>query len=44
MVDAGFVDLVRPAMYGSWHHIAVVGKDDEDLNLPREPIVVAGPL
>jgi diaminopimelate decarboxylase len=44
MVDAGFVDLVRPAMYGSWHHIAVVGKDDDDPNTPREPIVVAGPL
>jgi diaminopimelate decarboxylase len=44
MVDAGFVDLVRPAMYGSYHHIDVVGCDDKDPNLPREPIVVAGPL
>jgi len=44
MVDAGFVDLVRPAMYGSYHHIEVVGKDDDDPNVPREPIVVAGPL
>ncbi len=44
MVDAGFVDLVRPAMYGSYHAIDVVGKDDEDPNVPREPIVVAGPL
>ena len=26
MVDAGFVDLVRPAMYGSYHEIEVVGK------------------
>ena len=40
MVDAGFIDLVRPAMYGSWHHIEVVGKGDQ----PTEPIVVAGPL
>jgi diaminopimelate decarboxylase len=44
MVDAGFVDLVRPAMYGSYHAIDVVGRDDEDPNVPREPIVVAGPL
>jgi diaminopimelate decarboxylase len=44
MVDAGFVDLVRPAMYGSYHHIDVVGCDQNDPNLPREPIVVAGPL
>jgi len=41
MVDAGFVDLVRPAMYGSYHHIDVVGAD---MNGAREPIVVAGPL
>jgi diaminopimelate decarboxylase len=40
MVDAGFVDLVRPAMYGSYHEIEVVGKDGS----PTEPIVVAGPL
>jgi diaminopimelate decarboxylase len=26
MVDAGFVDLVRPAMYGSYHHITVHGQ------------------
>ena len=40
MVDAGFVDLVRPAMYGSYHEIEVIGKDGS----PTEPIVVAGPL
>ena len=41
MVDAGFVDLVRPAMYGAYHHISVVGA-----GAPRapEPFVVAGPL
>jgi diaminopimelate decarboxylase len=44
MVDAGFVDLIRPAMYGSYHAIDIVGRDDEDPNVPREPIVVAGPL
>lgn len=41
MVDAGFVDLVRPAMYGSWHGISVVGRENEP---PAESVVVAGPL
>ncbi len=40
MIDAGFVDLVRPAMYGSWHRIEVMGRQGE----ATEPIVVAGPL
>ncbi len=40
MVDAGFVDLVRPAMYGSYHEIEVLGKSHAEC----EPIVVAGPL
>jgi diaminopimelate decarboxylase len=41
MVDAGFCDLVRPAMYGSYHHISIVGAGSER---PPEPLVVAGPL
>jgi len=41
MVDAGFVDLVRPAMYGSWHGISVVGREHET---PAAAVVVAGPL
>lgn len=28
-VDACAVDLMRPAMYGSYHHITVLGKEDE---------------
>lgn len=40
MVDAGFVDLVRPAMYGSWHRITIPAREGQ----PTEPIVVAGPL
>jgi diaminopimelate decarboxylase len=40
MADAGFVDLVRPAMYGSYHQIEVVGRPDG----PTEDLVVAGPL
>jgi diaminopimelate decarboxylase len=41
MVDAGFNDLVRPAMYGSYHHISIVGKG---ASREPEPLVVAGPL
>ncbi len=41
MVDAGFNDLVRPAMYGSYHHISILGAG---AGRPPEPLVVAGPL
>lgn len=41
MVDAGFNDLVRPAMYGSYHEISIVGQSSD---APAEPFVVAGPL
>ncbi len=41
MVDAGFNDLVRPAMYGSYHHISVVGAG---AGRTPEPLIVAGPL
>ena len=40
LVDAGFNDLVRPALYGAFHQISVVGRDGE----PRAPRMVAGPL
>jgi diaminopimelate decarboxylase len=41
MVDAGFNDLIRPAMYGSYHHISIVGAG---AGRSPEPMVVAGPL
>jgi diaminopimelate decarboxylase len=41
MVDAGFADLIRPAMYGAYHHISIVGAGADR---PPEPLVVAGPL
>lgn len=41
MVDAGFTDLLRPAMYGSYHHISIVGAG---AGRAPEPLVVAGPL
>lgn len=40
LVDAGFDNLLRPAMYGAYHHISIVGRDDQ----PTAPRVVAGPL
>jgi diaminopimelate decarboxylase len=49
MVDAGFVDLVRPAMYGSYHHITVHAAADDGSrrakrDTPTASLVVAGPL
>lgn len=41
MVDAGFCDLVRPAMYGAWHEIEIAGRGPGQV---MEPCVVAGPL
>lgn len=41
MVDAGFCDLIRPAMYGSFHHISVWHASTSDA---QEPTVIAGPL
>ncbi len=42
LVDAGFSDLMRPAMYGSYHHISLLAEDAGQREL-RET-VVAGPL
>ena len=50
LCDAGFNDLVRPAMYGGHHAISVVARANAavrgDLGLAdeRRPTVVAGPL
>ncbi|MBA2816172.1 diaminopimelate decarboxylase [Candidatus Pantoea persica] len=45
LVDAGFSDLMRPSMYGSYHHISLLAGDgraiDEESTLDS---VVAGPL
>lgn len=45
LVDAGFNDLVRPAMYGAQHHISLLPRSPED-SAPRavRPTLVAGPL
>ncbi|WP_145584223.1 diaminopimelate decarboxylase [Yersinia intermedia] len=45
LVDAGFNDLMRPAMYGSYHHISLLSADGRDLtSAPLIDTVVGGPL
>lgn len=45
LIDAGFNDLMRPAMYGSYHHISALAADGRALdNAPQIETVVAGPL
>ncbi len=45
LVDAGFSDLARPAMYGSYHHITVIpGTAPRSAAETIFPAVVAGPL
>jgi diaminopimelate decarboxylase len=40
-VDAGFNILIRPAMYGSYHRVAVANKMDAE---PEETYTVVGPI
>jgi len=44
VVDAGFDNLIRPAMYGSYHEISIVRTDGTRAAGATEPTVVAGPL
>lgn len=45
LIDAGFNDLMRPAMYGSYHHISALAGDGRSLeHTPHRETVVAGPL
>jgi diaminopimelate decarboxylase len=45
LIDAGFNDLMRPSMYGSYHHITALAADGRDLTTaPQVDTVVAGPL
>lgn len=45
LVDAGFSDLMRPSMYGSYHHISLLAGDGRAID-PQNTVdsVVAGPL
>jgi len=44
LVDAGFTELVRPAMYGSYHEVTALGADGQDINGEPTASVIAGPL
>lgn len=45
LVDAGFNDLMRPAMYGSYHHISLLPADGRDVSTySLLDTVVGGPL
>ena len=47
LVDAGFNDLMRPSMYGSYHDITVIRRAQAEVSpapLITVPTVVAGPL
>lgn len=45
LVDAGFSDLMRPAMYGSYHQISVLDKNGQLKTAEKEvETIVAGPL
>ncbi len=44
LVDAGFSDLMRPSMYGSYHHISLLPADGRALGDDTIESVVAGPL
>ena len=41
LVDAGFHNLVRPALYGAWHEISAIGAKTD---ARATPTVVAGPV
>lgn len=43
LVDAGFNDLVRPAMYGSWHEVSFLRSGARVVDGIR-PTLLAGPL
>ncbi|NIG16477.1 diaminopimelate decarboxylase [Pantoea sp. Cy-640] len=44
LVDAGFSDLMRPSMYGSYHHISLLPADGSAPGEANVDSVVAGPL
>jgi len=44
LVDAGFNDLMRPAMYGAYHRMSLIDADGRRVDRPLQPTVVGGPL
>src|SRR5208337_4402300 len=43
-LDACMANLMRPAMYGAYHHITVFGKEDQDAYPPEHIYDVTGSL
>jgi diaminopimelate decarboxylase len=43
LVDAGFNNLARPILYGSYHPISIVAADGA-ANRPEQDVIVGGPL
>lgn len=45
LIDAGYNDLMRPVMYGSYHHISLIPGDNRNIASEQlRDIVVGGPL
>ena len=44
LCDAGFNDLMRPVMYGSYHEVSVLDADGHEKIAALRPTVIAGPL
>ena len=45
LVDSGFNDLMRPAMYGSYHHISVLSENGNTVDSRQQKeTIIAGPL
>jgi diaminopimelate decarboxylase len=44
LVDAGFNDLMRPAMYGAYHEISLIPRAGSAADRRTRPSIVAGPL
>ena len=44
MVDAGFSDLMRPSMYGSYHGMSVITASGQDVTGALQDTVLGGPL
>ena len=44
LLDAGFNNLARPILYGSYHPMAICPTQQPDLSRPTHEVVVGGPL
>jgi diaminopimelate decarboxylase len=44
LLDAGFNDLMRPAMYGSYHAISLIAQPGQPKAEALRPTIVAGPV